>query len=402
MTIHRLRLENIGPFDHLDLPVDPSWTMLLGNNGVGKSIILKAIAVGLCGDETETYAARLIKSGRDSAGIVLETRQDTYVTRLDRTDSGAALSIESVSPLRAEGWLALGFPSMRALTWHRAVRGPRVPTVGSPTAVDLHPLLAGELDPRLDDVKQWIVELDHEIRAGAGENRHAAQRSLEELFYVTDFLASGQRLEFHDVNRRTWTVHVRTADGVIPIEAVSHGTAALFGMAGTILRRLREVYGHAAMPREEFALVLIDEIDAHLHPTWQQTLTSRLQQIFPRLQFIATSHSPLIAGSLRPPQIHRVRRDQEGLVTVEPHRSDLTGLRADEILTGPLFQLESTLDFRTQALLTRYTELAARDTLSPADQEELDAVLQAINKKLLAEVKIQLQELISGSRSPRR
>jgi len=143
MTIHRLRLENIGPFDHLDLPVDPSWTMLLGNNGVGKSIILKAIAVGLCGDETETYAARLIKSGRDSAGIVLETRQDTYVTRLDRTDSGAALSIESVSPLRAEGWLALGFPSMRALTWHRAVRGPRVPTVGSPTAVDLHPLLAG-------------------------------------------------------------------------------------------------------------------------------------------------------------------------------------------------------------------------------------------------------------------
>jgi DNA repair exonuclease SbcCD ATPase subunit len=100
--LKRVSLQNIGPFENLnlelDLSFDAKWHVFLGDNGVGKSTVLRAIALALCGKEAQRYAGRLLREPRpdkDDAGeeafgtITLETDNKTsYVTTLKRDRRG--------------------------------------------------------------------------------------------------------------------------------------------------------------------------------------------------------------------------------------------------------------------------------------------------------------------------
>ncbi len=69
--LKRLVVDNVGPFEHAEFDFDPRWNVLLGNNGVGKSSVLRALAVALCGPEAAPFADRIIRSGQPSASIAL-------------------------------------------------------------------------------------------------------------------------------------------------------------------------------------------------------------------------------------------------------------------------------------------------------------------------------------------
>jgi len=450
-------LENIGPFDYVSLELTSAWNVLLGDNGVGKSTVLKAIAVAVCGRDAEPYAERLIKAGKPYGTITLVTDQGkSYTTKLVRRDVGAEVVSLPSRPLEAEGWLVLGFPPLRSVTWARPRSIPRE-GLGWSTAEDLLPLIKGEADPRLDKLKEWIVRLDaqakdYQVRhspRGPGKlpkTRYEEQR--DELFWVIGQLTPGLKVEFGQVRPGTFEVTVITDDGEVPIEAVSQGTTSIVGWAGVLLERLYDLYGpkdgapaqtpagtsSSLLPRQRYAMVLIDEIDAHMHPAWQQGLPRNLAQVFPGAQFIATTHSPLIVSSLAAGQILRVYRDPaEAKVVIRRPESDVRGWRADQILIDPLFGLETAREPETEALLARYTELAARDDLSEQEKGELERAAQLLKtrlplpaeraqareaaemvravfqerlksmppderKRLLDEVEVQVQEIITGSR----
>jgi hypothetical protein len=373
MRIIRLHLEDVGPFDELDLALDSSWNSFVGDNGVGKSVILKAIAVGLCGRHSEPYAASLVRAGRASAKISLQTDQENYATQITLRGQRVEIVTSPRDPLQAEGWPALGFSPAWAIT-----RDPMLPRhhylMHRSPLLELLPLISGRPDLRFEQVKQWIIDLDRKGKANDGVSR----RRLAKLFDLVNRLTSGQEIEFHGIDPVTETVQVRTSDGVVPIETVSHGTAVLFGLAGSLLHCLTETYTDAPDAELEFALVLIDDIDAHLHPAWQRSITSKLRGIFAAVQFISTTHSPLIAGSLLAKQLFHVHRASEGRISVEQLMVDFRGSRADDILTSPIFGLESTLDLQTQALMHRYTMLATSEILTPAEEQEFDVISQAL------------------------
>lgn len=381
----RVRLENIGPFDNLELELNQHWNILLGDNGVGKSTIIKAIAVGICGRDAQPYADRLIKVGKNSGRITLETADgDKYVTELLRTSREGEAEVISRPgrPLEAEGWLAVGFPPLRTVSWEQS-KGPQLEEGSSiPTVDDLLSLVKGDPDPHLDELKQWIINLDYRI-SREGENKRY-EKVLQEFFRIIGRLTENVTVKFKEVELNTNQIKVITDDGEVPIEAVSQGTASLIGWIGTLLQRLYEVYGHEDEPRKKYALVLIDEIDAHMHPEWQQSLVPNLTEIFPNVQFIATTHSPLIVGSSKPCEVFRLRRNEKdsNQVIVERVEEPFQGWRADQILTGPLFGLESTRDLETQKLLMRYTELAARDNLSQDEQRELEEAANVLKIRI--------------------
>ena len=106
-----------------------------------------------------------------------------------------------------------------------------------------------------------------------------------------------------------------------------------------------------------FALVLMDEIDAHMHPVWQQVLVPRLKQLFPNVQFIATTHSPLIvAGRSRHEILIFRRQPKTKEIIVNRPTHDFRGLRADQILTSPAFGLVGARDIETVEVQQRYRE----------------------------------------------
>src|SRR5258708_30625214 len=119
------------------------------------------------------------------------------------------------------------------------------------------------------------------------------------------------KIERDSVDPDTKDVYVLTQDGKVPIGAVSQGTASLMCWVGVLIQRLAEVHGTGTPVREQKALVLIDEIDTHMHPHWQRSLADRLSELFPNVQFIATTHSPLVVAGLPPECIVVLRRVED-------------------------------------------------------------------------------------------
>jgi hypothetical protein len=367
--VTRVTLQNIGPFESLELQLDRKWNVLLGDNGVGKSSILRAIAAALVGPQAP-YVDRLMKAGTSRAEITIDIGKKTYKTELFRGTGGRVEVVSHLSPIEAEGVLALGFPALRTVSWTRP-KGPTVgesPSTARPNVADLAPLIGGGLDPRTDDLKQWIVSMDYRSRAlPPSTEPHGVLRT---FFEVAGVIAEGMKLEFVGVDPETYDVKIQTADGPLPLEALSQGTISLLGWIGMLVQRLSEVFGGRDMPlTDRPAIVLIDEIDAHLHPAWQQILVDHLSSEFPNVQFIATTHSPLIVGGMRASQVFRFLREDDDTIVQVQVEEEMTVGRTDQILTGELFGLDTTLDTDTQKLRDEYRRLLARRSRAPHEEK---------------------------------
>jgi hypothetical protein len=191
-VLKKLLLSDIGPFDILELEFDPHWNILLGDNGVGKSSIIKAIAVAILGEDSRAYAGRIIKSGKTNSAISIVTGRNTYTTKLFRKNGEAKVESIPGRPFEAEGWLAVGFPPLRTVSWARP-KSPETETKGRPTADDLLPVVTGETDPRLDKLKQWIVNIDYWIKDARSRDHDASkyERLLKDFFSVVAKLTKG-------------------------------------------------------------------------------------------------------------------------------------------------------------------------------------------------------------------
>src|SRR5262249_49949599 len=129
------------------------------------------------------------------------------------------------------------------------------------------------------------------------------------------------------------------------------------------------------------AIVLLDEIEVHLHPRWKMTIVERLRRCFPRLSFIATTHDPLCLRGLRKNEIMVLRRDA-GAISPLTDIPDLDGFRADQLLTSPLFDLVTTRGPRTDADRARYGVLLEKKRRSRSEEteyRELEAKLAALS-----------------------
>lgn len=93
------------------------------------------------------------------------------------------------------------------------------------------------------------------------------------------------------------------------IEQLSGGYKAVLSIVSDIAKRLSVANPHSDNPLEEEAIILIDELDLHLHPKWQKTITNDLKRTFPNCQFIITTHSPFIIQSLNKEEVINIEKD---------------------------------------------------------------------------------------------
>jgi hypothetical protein len=192
------------------------------------------------------------------------------------------------------------------------------------------------------------------------------------------------KLQSGQVDPETYQVTVETDDGAVPIELLSQGTQSLLGWVGVLLERMYEQYDQAAEPRKQPALVLIDEIDAHMHPLWQQAIVPGLSKLFPKVQFIASTHSPLTVSNIQQGRlIVFVRDPQTRSVVAHCPDEDPAGMGAAALLTSVYFGLYSQLDTETQKQLDRKRQLAAKEPneLTDDDRDELRSLDEKLTRK---------------------
>lgn len=345
--IDAVRLVNIGPFEDLEVRFSERWTVLLGNNGCGKSSVLRAIALVMCGedDRVRPLAARLLREGTDRGYVELSSGMERYRTDLIREKNRVLVRAAAQSPLQTGEWVVLGFPAVRGIPM--ASTTSNTERYQMPLPDDVLPLLGNGLDPRMQELHEWIRLLNakSEDKQVARAERNQAKKLRNAIFKLIDGLTPGFMIRWarydHDSSQIYVSVSTEPDEAVdqqIPLSFLSQGISSTIGWAGILLARLHDIHPNSPNPAQEHGLLLVDEIDSHLHPEWQQIIVGKLRELFPNLNVIATSHSPLVVAALHQREVVRFLRDG----TVETLEQSYDGYRADQILTDTAFGLTTT------------------------------------------------------------
>lgn len=375
--VEGVSLRNIGAFEALDMTFTDGWTVMFGGNGVGKSTVLRAIALVLAGDDPAANAVgrRLLRTGATSGSITVRMGGTTLTTELHRDRAAVRVSPLQVSPVQAGAALVLGFPALRGAP-SASPRGPsRLAAVG-PHVGDVTPLVTGAVDDRLGAFKQWLVNILVEARDGQRE----ALSMKELLEKLVKAMVPGDVEAFGPISSPDFEIFLSTSDGDVPFDSLSQGMASVFNWLGVLVQRLYDVYPDRPTPHQEPAVVLIDEIDSHLHPEWQRHLVELTKANFPKVQLLATSHSPLLAGALAKGEVCVLQRRPGGKVRVLKD-IDVRGKRSQEILRSEVFGLRTDRDPETEREIKRYFAAYEKVKKTREDHEviaELEPMMTSI------------------------
>ena len=169
-------------------------------------------------------------------------------------------------------------------------------------------------------------------------------------------------------------VHVLASGNWIPLHELSIGYQTVFAWTVDLAWRLIERYSKSENPMKEPAVVLIDEIDLHLHPRWQRDLRSRLSDHFPNVQFIATTHSPFTAQEALQSRsnlclVCELDGDRGSEIISDPIPSG--DWRVDQIATSKLFGYISRRSQKVEEELESRRKLVKKVTLTPEEEAEL-------------------------------
>lgn len=387
--IEAVKLMNIGLFDTLELKFSTEakgdgaavpWTVVFGPNGCGKSTILKAIAVALAGNEAPESAGRLLRNGETEGAIEVQFGAHMIRTRLLRDRSRVVLQPGATTPIQGGLALVLGFP---------ALRGAPSPNPGGVAAwkshiaepADLIPIITGDVDKRLGDFKKWLVNvLD---QAGKHNERAIAMKTL--LDGIIRDVVPGEFKKFAPLDD-SYVIKVKTdmtevpSSGDVPFDNLSQGMISIFNWLGVMTQRLYDFYPEAVKPENQQAIVLIDEIDAHLHPDWQRRIVELTKKFFPKVQVLATSHSALLAGALHGQEVCVLRRDPQTLQIspLEFGAIDPYGWSTQDILTSDVFGLSSTRNLDIEKKINRHVEISEKMRPSEAEIRELEKLADEV------------------------
>jgi len=270
------------------------------------------------------------------------------------------------------GWFSAGYGPFRRLT---GASGEGVMDPSSRAA--RHATLFREA-AALTHCEGWLVSLYSQsidpALPGASEARTKYELAVNA---INELLPDEVRLA--SVTSRTVEFQNLTSGATVRLGQLSDGYRSFLSLAIDLLRHLLNSSSVSFENGQVLGkgIVLIDEIDTHLHPRWQREIGPNLCRVFPELQFIVTTHSPFIAQTARPGGLFVLERRDDTVAVTRP-LSSVQGMRADQILTSPLFDLLSTRDIETERDLRRREAL----TLIPSPTDAERAELAALKKKL--------------------
>lgn len=421
MYVDRVKLQNIRGFSDLEFDLKrpdgsyAGWTVFTGDNGAGKSALLRAIAVGLVGRDTARLLQpsfhRWIRNGRETHDASIEITvvqcdddrvvgtgrepKKPFPAKLLLTNGGKetqlrdglpdSKSSEYSTPQRtiwatdAEGWFSCGYGPFRRVFGDSSEAARLMVAPSTERFVTMFQEAAS-----LAEVDRWLRSLKHKELEGRSEETEQLRLLIELL--NDDLMPNQMRIDRVD-SEGLWLVDRQ--DAQLSWSEMSDGYRSSLALLADIVRHLVKAYGakdliqrdaegHLFVARS--GVVLIDEVDAHLHPEWQREIGFWLKRHFPSIQFLVTTHSPLVVQAADDQGIYRL---PEPGSSEAPRRLDadeylaVVASRPNKILRGPAFGLPSTRSSAAIEKRERYAKLAAkRRSGANLDSEEQTSMRQ--------------------------
>jgi predicted ATP-binding protein involved in virulence len=232
---------------------------------------------------------------------------------------------------------------------------------------------------QLRNAEEWLLGLDYSASKPSKIQQTQKGRLSQAKRILIDILPDVLDIRFTTPTekRPRPRIEFETHYGWVPLGQLGHGYQTLIAWMVDFASRMVDRYPDSKNPLAEPAVVLVDEIDLHLHPTWQRKVMSHLTTLFPNTQFIVTAHSPLIVQAAANANIALLRREGDHVV-IDNDVENIRGWRIDQILTSDLYGLETARPPDMEEDLKRRKKLLTKNRLTKAEKKEVEELEKKI------------------------
>ncbi|MEO5675617.1 MAG: AAA family ATPase [Chitinophagales bacterium] len=393
--IIELQLENVRCFGEkavLDLSDGNGswrrWNVILGDNGIGKTTLLQILSmlehrpaherfIGepevtqyvplLILDSDILFSFSKISASKEKLAIVAKTiprnpsvksLYDIIVTIPHENEAGS-----TSSNLVFKQLIFYGYGADRRIG--HSFLSESFSTINSRSLF--------EDNAELINAEEWLLQLDYSSSKESEVRDFATAKKEQVTSILLDLLPdlSDIRFSIPTKEKLVPTVQFQTPFGWVNINQLSLGYKTMVAWMVDLAAKLFDRYPDSDNPLSEPAIVLVDEIDLHLHPKWQRKIFGYLSEKFPKTQFIVTAHSPLVVQAA-PEDANIILLRKEGdHVVIDQSIESVHQWRLDQILTSELFGLETAYNPQTEKLIDERKELLSKNSLTIEEKKRL-------------------------------
>ncbi|GAB4004964.1 hypothetical protein GCM10028808_03700 [Spirosoma migulaei] len=418
--LNRLSLKNVKCFkSEYDILFtveknEPSqWTVILGNNNTGKTTLLRLLAaannlVVEPKDLKEDLRIRRLKNYRKEQDKAAAFSLVTAVTKFDMShlshEFPATLITTSSNNTILERYFA-PTPSRdrvkdKAQENWQFIDGYGISRRASDSTLtdysNFEETTRGLFfdNELLTNAEEWLLQLDYASKS----HIEGATERLEQLKYLllSKIFPDIQDIKFETKDNFKPLALFLTAYGWVKLNQLSYGYQTTIAWVVDLAKRMFDRYPDLDNPLHGPAIVLVDEIDLHLHPEWQRKIIKYLSDLFPNTQFIVTAHSPLIVQSAENVNLIMLEKDDEtGSINIRQQFGSFQGWTVEEILRELMDMGEKTRSDSFLKLLGEFEKGLNEENYDKAKTayDQLDKILHPASsqRKLLS---IQLSSLV--------
>jgi len=380
IKIKSIKIKNIRCFTDISIDFDKNCNLIVGTNSRGKTTVLQLLTIGILNIDYIPFISNwynIVRKDFEKGYFAIEILYKKEILKLEyeinQDDRIILLSEKSIIE-KIKNIIVLGYGSNRNIKFYEE----------KPKNVKIQPIatLFGE-----NDYLKHIRQLNTFLQLKS--NFEILKVLINEIFDKSDNL-NKVKLEKYDsefTNEKPITFYFSTPTNkqeFIPLEALSDGFKSTFVWLFDMTIRIVENLGNIYNRREINGIIVIDEIDLHLHPQWQRTILPTLCELFPKIQFIVTTHSDLVAQSVDNKYIKKfILNEKENSVNITNVKYGKGS--SSNFIYDNVFDIKETFDVETEAELKKFLQLR-------------NSVLE--NKILVNDIKVKniVEKLISKSK----
>jgi predicted ATP-binding protein involved in virulence len=394
------------------------WTVFLGNNNTGKTNLLKAIASlepspikevvnsenNKLTDQTVVYMPlgyKLNWCPLDSElglDVLIRNNKDSRIHSIQidgfYVHSGDFLKIIknkiAYSYIGSTGFLPLNYLSKTDIYSNftinsygviREIENKGIPTINN-NILNSNNILN---NTKLLNFEDWLFQLDY---AAKNKQEKAAQRrDLLTTVLTSEIFPEIKAIQFISDEKLNNYIEFQTEDGWHKMTELGYGYQATLSWMVDFCKKLFDRYPESENPLKEPAVLLVDEIDLHLHPQWQRTIIKYLSDIFTATQFIVTTHSPFILQSMENVNLYTLQREGDHTIVSHLGNHSYIGWKIEEILSEVMGLEDNVNTDQYNALISMFDKALDADDYNQGKEayEQLMKILhpQSAERKLL-------------------
>ena len=379
MKIKSVQIDGVGGIESLQLTFNPQMNLICGPNGIGKTTVLEILAHIFSNGSTNILKRNVnsqssyIKAEVEADGSIQhkELKFDTFVpekeTHLNGLNQYASwlMSLKTARTFQYQALQAVNKDSNKEIhvLWNEARNG-----------------------INLTDIKNWFVNRYlYSAHRGALTNEQLHNFELAK----SCFSLLNKDFVFSKVDASSNEIMINTPSGEIYYEYLSSGFKSIISILFGIIKEVEFRFKEPRINAVDFnGVILIDELELHLHPEWQEKIVKVLTSAFPHAQFFASTHSPHIVQTAEPNQIIALGQAEKKVIQRELPKSGygFQGWSVEEVLTDVMGMQDTRTEIFNELISDFQKFIESNDSIqASATFEKLDSLLHPSNhlRKLL-------------------